>query len=206
MASVTGLTTTKRFTYRGDSSEEFSNTYHFKNAPPTSDALWDALATSVWNCEKMIFPNVVSLVQVYGYDSDDPHAHHVYAKDYTIPGPPPTGAMGITGNPFAGDQAACVQWKTNRLNSRGKSVYLRKYVHRGNVSTGNADNLDATYLTALNNFAGSGAVGIQAVGGGLRSRDHDETILAAGAIPFVTTRTLKRRGKRPLPGTRISSA
>jgi hypothetical protein len=200
MATVTGLTLVKTFTYRGDATEEFSNTYHFKNSPPGDDPSWTVLMNDAVASERNCFPPWVTYARAYGYDSDDPKAHHVFQHDFTVPGPPPAGTLPEAGNRMAGDQAACVRWRTARLNSRGKPIYLRKYLHAGFTKATSADELDAAYVTVLNTYA-SLTNGINVVHGGLRSRTHDETISAGAAIPFVTTRTLKRRGRRPRQGS-----
>lgn len=197
MASVTGLTLVKKFTYRGDPTEEFSNTYHFKNPPPGDAASWTVLMNDAVSREKLIFPNAVSYSRAYGYDSDDPKAHHVFAHDFTQPGPPPLGTLPAgTGRSVSGDQAACVKWKTARLNSRGKPIYLRKYLHCGFVDTAVSDQLDAGYFAKLETYADL-TTGMNGIYGGLRSRTHDETVEDGHAIGWVTTRTLKRRGRRP---------
>jgi len=193
MAAVTTITLIKRFTYRGDASEEFSNTYSFKNAPPGDSASWLVFANDMWLIEKLIFPGSVFLVAAYGYDSDDPKAHSVWGHDYTTPGPPPPGTMVLAGQPMAGDQAACVEWVTDKKNSRGKTIYLRKYLHAGAVKVGNVDELDNTYLGLLDVYKNS----ISGHWGGLRAREHDYNIVTAKPITWVTTRTLRRRGKRP---------
>lgn len=201
MAAVTGLTIVKGFTYRDDPTEEFSNTYHFKNPPPSNDASWTVLMNDVLAREQVLFGANVHFVRAYGYDSDDPNAHHVFTHDWTVPGPPPPGTTtGIGGPPFAGDQAACVEWATSRLNSRGKRIYLRKYFHAGHMSSTDVDKLDASYVPLLNSFVDL-ATGINSVYGGLRSRTHDETLIGAKTLPWVTTRTLKRRGRRPKQGS-----
>jgi hypothetical protein len=199
MAAVTGLTVVKRFTYRTDPTEEFSNTYHFKNPPPGDDASWQVLLDDVVNHEKAVFPPDVFYARAYGYDSDDPNAHNVFVHEYPDTGGP-AGTFPITGSfaRFAGDQASLCLWTTSRLNTRGKKIYLRKYFHAGFTESAGGDALETTYLVALQNFVG--LTGIQAVHGGLRSLGHDETIVGYGVSPYVTTRTLKRRGKRPPPG------
>lgn len=201
MASVTGLTIVKRFTYRDDPTEEFSNTYHFKSPPPSTPAAWGTLLNSALVEEKKVFPVTTTYARAYGYDSDDPNAHHVFSWDWTLSPPAPTGSYpGGAGLPIAGDQAACCEWLTSRLSSRGKKIYLRKYLHSGYRSTTDVDKLDGAYLTALNTYVGL-ASGMNTVHGGLRSRTHDETLQAGTAIQWVTTRTLKRRGKRPKPAS-----
>jgi hypothetical protein len=200
MAAVTGLTLVKVFTYRGDGTEEWSNTYHFKNPPPGNEASWTQLAQDVWNVERDALHQDTGLVTAYGYDSDDPSAHHVWMHDYTQPGPPPLGAHAYTGNKCAGDQAACVEWKTSRLNSRGKPIYLRKYLHVPETDPADKDRLSPSWISLLDIYGGVTS-GMNLIHGGLRSRAHDETITTGHVIPWVTTRTLKRRGKRPKTGS-----
>jgi hypothetical protein len=193
LAALTTLTIVKRFPYRGNASEEFSNTYSFKAAPPTDSASWLAVADSLRGFEQPIFWPGVSFVRAYGYNSDNPSDPSVWTHDWTQPGPPPVGTGTFAGHGFAGDQAACVEWMTDSRNSRGKMIYLRKYLHSGAVGTVDVDQLDNSYLTALENYAGT----IGPFHGGLTSRHGNRTITGHYVIPWVTTRTLKRRGKRP---------
>lgn len=201
MASVTGLTVTKSFPYRGDVTEEFSNTYHFKNAPPTTTAQWDGIRQSMVTAEQALFPASVKWTRVYGYNSNDPNAHHVYAFDYGAAGPPgayiPSPA---DEHLMAGDQAVCLAWKTDRLNSRGKPIYLRKYFHSAYTRLVDPDAVTGEWINKGNAF-GAGAVSIQTVWGGLRSRSTDDNVVSFEVLPWVTTRTLKRRGKRPKTGS-----
>lgn len=200
MATVTGLTVVKSFTYRGDATEEFSNTYHFKGAPPVGDTAWQTLLSEVVGKEQGALPASVKWSRAYGYDSDDPAAHHVFAYDYGTTGPPgayvPIPATEIR---IAGDQAACVWWRLDRLNTRGKPIYLRKYIHGGYVLNTDTDSLSTNWLNALRTY--SGGAGMMSIHGGLRSRSHDDNVQASDVIPYITTRTLKRRGKRPKTGS-----
>lgn len=200
MATVTGLTVVKSFTYRGAPDEEFSNTYHFKNPPPGDDASWMVLVNDVLTLEQSIYGAAITFQRAYGYDSNDAGAHHVFVHDWTIPGPPPVGTMTDTGALGAGDQAACVWFKMNRLSSRGKPVYCRKYHHHPHIDITDPDKLDQTYRDQLFAYA-AGGTGIFQVHGGLRSASTDDTVITPGVIPWVTTRTLKRRGKRPRTGS-----
>lgn len=198
MAAVTGLTLVKAFPYRDNPSEEFSNTYHFKGPPPGDDASWLQLANDVISHENKIFDNEVRFVRAWGYNSDDLHAPHVFSHDFTLGGTPPTGVYpSATGNIMAGDQAALIEWRVQRKTAKGKPVFLRKYMHRGYTSTAENDQLDSSYRDQLILYAGT--TGIQAVHGGLRSRLFDDNVAQAIASLYVTTRTLKRRGKRKRP-------
>jgi len=197
MAAVTGLTLVKRFTYRGDTLEEFSNTYHFKSAPPGDDASWTVLLNDVALQERKVMPPDVFHVRAYGYDSDDENAHHVFQFDWTVPGPPPPGTGSAWTPKFAGDQASCVWWKTDKLSSRGKPIYLRKYWHHGGMGPGGGDTLDTSYQGILDTYA----TAMNGIHGGLRARRQDCNVVAHGVLPYPTTRTLKRRGKRPRTGS-----
>ena len=198
MAAVTGLTLTKSFPYRGDTTETFSNTYHFKGAPPGDDPSWTVLMNDVVNVERQIFTGDIKFISAYGYDSDAEVPHAVFSHDFTVPGPPPTGALGppADGYRFAGDQAALVEWRTDQRSSKNKPIYLRKYFHGGFMhSTADNDALSPIYVTELTAYS----TAVAAIHGGLRSRTHDLNVLEHIVFPWATTRTLKRRGKRPVP-------
>ena len=46
--SSCGLTLVTQFTYRGDASEEFSNTYWFAGSTPSDPIAWKALSSWPW--------------------------------------------------------------------------------------------------------------------------------------------------------------
>jgi hypothetical protein len=199
MAVVTGLTLVKRFEYRGDPNEEFSNSYHFKNNPPSDDPSWLQLTNDVVAIEQKAMSPQVTYVRCYGYNDNDPNAHHVFVHDWDVSGSNPVGTGAwVNANPFSGDQASVVEWRLDRLSKRGKPIYLRKYFHHG-AKAADPDALAADYMTALDTFAKRSG-GIGGHWGGLRSRAQDDNWLDYKVIPWVTTRTLKRRGKRPLTG------
>jgi hypothetical protein len=197
VAAVVGVTLVKRFTYRGDSTEEFSNQYWFSGSVPADSTAWLALVDALVTQEKKVYHSGVSVVAAYGYDSDDPAAVAAWVGFPT--GTPVAGTMATTGGTkTAGDQAVWVRWKTSRLNSRGKAIYLRKYFHGAlwNTATNPDDVLVAQY-TALSAFATKLWDGSFIDGRTIRSQSHSETITSSGVGAFITTRTLKRRGKRP---------
>ena len=59
------------------------------------------------------------------------------------------------------------------------------------------DQIAPLQVTALTAFGAKMDDGTFAGGRRLRSRDHDETLQGHGVSTWVTTRTLKRRGRRP---------
>lgn len=204
----TGVTLTKMFSYRGDATEEWSNTYWFGNAAPTSDAEWLAMWQGLWSEEAQVIPSNSKLVQVYGYNDRTYKSHAVY--DHPVsPGEAGVLIPPVAGVDFAGDQAACVQWKTNRKNSRGKWIYLRKYLHDGFVEAASPDFLEPSYHTKLLTYADA----IRTYWGGIQpgpSKDDPTPPLipfpTSVVNPWVTTRSLKRRGKRPIPHATTTSA
>jgi hypothetical protein len=200
MADVLSIQTVKTLTYRDTAAEPFTNRYYFKSAPPspTDSTTWDTYFQAVWNHEKLIFPASVHLIEAHGYNSDDEDAHRTYSKLYNLSssGLPGEFAAG-TGTLMAGDQAAVVEWKTDVKGKSGKWIYLRKYFHHGYANGANPDELDSVYAAALQKFANDMA--FTSVLGGLRSRTHNLNVAQALVYPWVTTRTLKHRGKRGGP-------
>jgi hypothetical protein len=201
MAAVTGLTVIKKFAYRGDATEEFSNQYWFTGAVPASTTAWRALFDALVAEEKKLYRSGVSIIRGYGYGSDVETAPAVYSVDLTQA--PNTPVLGnYVSNPTfplaPGDTAGWVRWKTDRLNTKGKPIYLRKYFHGVALqSTAGGDAIDATQVTAYSNFGAKLRDGSFLDARTLRSQHHDETLLGHGVSTYATTRTLKRRGKRP---------
>jgi hypothetical protein len=196
VATVVGITLIKKFTYRGDPLEEFSNDYHFTGSVPADGTAWLALIDALVAQEKLVYGSGVAVIAAYGYDSDDPTAHAVYSHTYTTP---VAGTLTTSsGYQCPGDAAVWVRWKTSRLNSKGKPIYLRKYFHDAfNQGVGNVDLPIAVQVTALNTFGTKLFDGSFIDGRTIRSRAHAETITERTACTYITTRTLKRRGKRP---------
>jgi hypothetical protein len=199
MAAVTSLILTKRFTYRGDDTEEFSNRYYLRSAPPGDDASWLVLATDLANAEKAVFHPGIHIVHAYGYNDDAENAHAVFDHDFAGSGAGIAGTYTTNGVLGSGDQAAVVSWHTDEKNARGKWIYLRKYFHGPDLSPTDHDSLEASYVSALVTFAAALSPNEGALHGGIRSRTAAPAITGRGALPYVTTRTLKRRGKRPVP-------
>jgi len=207
MASVLSLQLEKSITYRGDTSETFTNRYYFKTGPPavTDTDLWKQYLDALWNHEKLIFPPGIHLVAGHGWNDDSEDAHRVFSHDYAADGPNPGTYVQVgTELGIAGDQACVVEWKTDIKSSRGKPIFLRKYFHGGFCDSNFPDNVGVTYLAALQHFANEMA--FTTFLGGLRSRAHDLNVASAIAYPYVTTRTLKHRGRRGGPKAQATRA
>lgn len=189
------LTTIKSFPYRG-AAEEWSNSYHFDGTIPTDHDAWAAFAHAVATLEKECFYGDCKVVRAYGYA---PGSNQSVAQiDFNIDGPVQQGMLqpgAIVAN-VSGDQAAWVRWLTPEFTSTGKHIYLRKYFHAVFMNSGDSDRPSNNTIIALQGLgdalvAGVGAGSHKIVGpkGAVGGR------VAVG--PYLTTRTLKRRGKRP---------
>lgn len=198
MATAIGIVSTKEFPYRADASERFSNKYWFTGAVPTSPATWKTFYDTLVAAERTVMGSHVRFVAATGYDNDTPGSHSVWSWEHTTE-TIVTGSLNIstTDTRFAGDQAAMLEWKLARKNTRGKWVYLRKYYHGGAAQTALPDDITTAMLTAMQNVGVVLSDGTWNQGHQLRSQKGAETITNVIASPYVTTRTLKRRGKRP---------
>lgn len=201
MASQTGLTIIKKFTYRGNSAEEFSNTYHFTGAVPADNTAWKALSDALILQEKTLYLGSASAIRAYGYNSDADDAVAVWSWDYLAQGTAVAGtAVTGSGSYPAGDQAGWVRWKTSRLNTKGKAIYLRKYFHAVPVDVPTAattDKLLPAWTTAAQAFGTKMRDGSFLDARTITARAHSDVIVSSSASTWITTRTLKRRGKRP---------
>jgi hypothetical protein len=203
--SSCGVTLVKQFTYRGDASEEYSNTYWFSGSTPADAIAWKALADAIIAQEKTCYPAGVKVVRAYGYDSpnDTDGEHAAWSYDYLGAAESVVGTW-ATGTfiPQGGDAAVWVRWRTTRRTSPGgKLIYLRKYFHPAYGPSTGGDTIASTLKTAL------AAFGVKMIDGTLPSarklcamhHTEDAADFAADdveACSFITTRTLKRRGKR----------
>lgn len=193
--SKPALVIVQKFTYRG-APEEFSNKFHFTAQSPGSDANWKAAADALIAALRPCFPVGNTFVRAYGYN--DGALPSVWSHDYTLPGPPLAGTFnGGSSQEAPGDVAAFSYWPTAKRNSRGKIVYARKYWHGVYIaSTTQPDNLLGLQATAFQTLTtllfNPGVTGMGPI------CLPDGTAVTAGGINgYLTTRTLKRRGKRP---------
>lgn len=198
MAEVTGITLVKKFTYRGDALEEFSNQYFLTQAPPSTPATWHSLVDALVVEEKKVFPSTVIYQRAYAYNSDAPDATTVDVYDLggSITG---TCTVGTNDRQMPGDVAVVGAWKTSRLSSTGKAIWLRKYFHGALQENTNPDFVTNEQYAAVGAFCTKLRDGSFISGRTIRSRTNDETIVSSKCIGYLTTRTLKRRGRRPSP-------
>lgn len=207
MAAACGLTIVKKFTYRGDPTEEYSNTYWLTGSAPATAADWRTLFDALVVEEKKVYAAGVNVIRGYGYDNDSGHAGiagetvaaAVWSVDLTVaPNTIVPGTMSAASSVLGpGDSATWIRWKTSRLNTKGKPIYLRKYFHPGYADTANMDNASTTWKTAAGLFGTKLRDGSFTTGRTLTAARHTDVLVGAGVSTYLTTRTLKRRGKRP---------
>ena len=199
-APTTVLTVIKRFTYRGNPNEEYSNTYALSGTTPADSGAWRTLFDALVTAEKTVYPPAVSVVRGYGYDSIPSAGDSaIWSVDLTVtPNSPVAGTLVVGTAPVTpGDDAVWVRWGLDRFNSKGKRVYLRKYFHPGMLnSTTGGDALHSTQKNALTAFGDKLRDGTFA-GSRVITDRLGTAVVGTGVSAYATTRTLKRRGKRP---------
>lgn len=197
-APTTVLTIVKDMSYRGVAGEEWSNTYALTGTTPADSTAWRTLFDAVVAEEKKLYASSVRVIKGYGYDAiPEKGDHAIWTLDLRPSSGTVAGTLAATsGLPAAGDQAMWIRWSLDRFNTYGKRVYLRKYFHGGYVFTSTAENPSTAYYTAL------GLFGTKCMDGSLAGSrkicdKFGEVPIANAVAPYMTTRTLKRRGKRP---------
>lgn len=199
--SLFRITVIKSFSYRG-ATEEWSNSYTISGTTPADQAAWDAWGAKIKDVEAPIVTAAVTFVKWYGYNpgSWETKPQHI---DYQGAYAAATVGSAVTtnGRLLPGDAAFTVRWDTGQYTTRGKKIYLRKYFHSamGDVAT-NADNLLPTQKAAAGVYAAKMYDGTSLIGTARMCRDTGTLPIAHKVGDYVTTRTLKRRGKRnPTP-------
>lgn len=197
-----GIVTIKVGYRHGVQTEEWSNKYHLTGPDPANPTAWRTLLDALTAEEKKLFPTSVKIVRAYGYISDADDAVSVWGVDLTVaPNTPVVGSFSLAGTEMPSDTAAWVRWKLDRNNSNGKAIFLRKYYHGVLATSGgdatSADTLLPTQKTAYTTFGNLLFTGA-GIDGGRHIRDTGGgNPIAMGVSQYFTTRTLKRRGKRP---------
>lgn len=196
-APTTVLTIIKRFTYRGQP-EEWSNTYMLTGATPSSSSAWRTLFDALVLEEKKLLFNNINIIGGYGYDHvPTTGTSAVWSVDLTIsPNVVVPGTYAGSATAMSGDTAGWIRWGLDRMNSRGKRVYLRKYFHPAAADGAINDNLHSSWKTLAVAFGAAMDAGT--LDGTRKITDRLGTATVGHAVAsYATTRTLKRRGKRP---------
>lgn len=197
MPDTDSVVIVKSFDYRGEY-EEFSNRYHVEWSSGHTEAEWVALSDAIINAEKPATATGVSFQRAYFYIAGTEHS--VYSFDYAAPplAPIPGTYSGAGEFLMPGDCAATIRWDTGELNSRGKKIYCRKYMHGIFRDTSGADKLSLGQSAQYQTFATKMVDG-SLPGSARYCGPQGANLFGASVNPWLTTRTLKRRGKRPLP-------
>lgn len=192
-----GLTIIKTFTYRGVA-EEWSNTYALDGTTPTTPAEWKTLADAVMASEKTLYRDTTVIIRAMGYESGTDAAKWSYdylASAASVPGTSAPNPGDVV--KWAGDQAGWLRMQVGNSAS-GKPKYIRKYFHGGHSAFADPDSVFPALKTAY--IAHGTKMTNGTLPGGMKWIGPDGTIgTTPAASPYVTTRTLKRRGRRPTP-------
>jgi hypothetical protein len=143
-----------------------------------------ALATTVTIIGALCYEDMTDDA-VYSYD--------MVAYDADLAGE----RTGSDGNLMSGDDAIWIRFATGRVSDQGKPIYLRKYFHGVFSSSSSApDTFSAAQRTAFQTLA---AAVLDTSGDWPGLGDLQGAALPGGYLTssYITTRTLKRRGRRP---------
>lgn len=189
------IVSVKTFTYR-DSGEEWSNRYHFQGDAPSTPADWRSLCDDFALLEKTVLTNQSTIIRFLCYENDtDPtvYSYDLAAFAGTVVG---TWALGSGSQGWtSGDVVYLIRWNTGRLSTKGKPVYLFKYYHGAASSDSDRDKPPASLETAMASFANTVRTASSSWPG-LADKTGTEPV-GYHAETYLTTRTLKRRGRRP---------
>lgn len=192
------LTVVKSFSYRG-SPEEWGNTYFFDGDLPSDPSSWKTLADAVIAAEKTLYASAVTAVKAIGHQAGQSVA--VWSYDYAAFSESVAGTFDpSTGLTLSGDTANWLRWSTDALTDKGKPIYLRNYYHPAYSATGSSVNDTlGLWKTAAEAFGAEWIAGFTDGDSVVHHRagPHGVAGIVATGSTFVTTRTLRRRGKRP---------
>lgn len=200
MTAMPSITIVKRLRYRGDTHEEWSNTYHFDGGDPTNGTRWKALADAVIASEKTCYSSENGVIRAFG------HKAGVKTRDFLYDYEAGSGIVAGTYAPgtdilLPGDAAAWLRWATDQVTSRGKPIYLRSYYHGTYRKPSGTDAIDSVATNQKAALEAFGAAWITGFSDGTVTHHRAGPNGAIGLAPsvastWVTTRTLERRGKR----------
>lgn len=190
------ITIVKQFAYRGNTSEEFLNTYHIDAGAPDTDTKWKALADAVIAAEKLIYTSAVKIVRAYGHVAGS--VVSVWGYDYLGGTGAVAGTYAGVGTALAqGDAAAWIRYATTQKTSRGKPIFLRNYYHGVIPLASDVDKLETGQKTRFTTYGTAWVAGFSdGVSTYRRCGPNGAVGQSALASTYLTTRTLKKRGRR----------
>lgn len=191
--AAAGITVVQTFTYRG-APEEWSNKFHFQGDAPSTPADWRSLADDFIALWKTVLTDTTSVIRVLCYEDTDDAAVYTYTLASFAGNVAGTIVTGSNADLVeSGDVAALIRWNTGKVSTKGKPIYLFKYIHGAMHASGATDSWRDTAV------AGTFATNVIASSGdwpGMADKAGDAPV-GHLAETYLTTRTLKRRGRRP---------
>lgn len=191
-----GIILLKKFTWRGNS-EEWSNGYHMQGDAPANDTEWLAQVEALLAIEQATLTDKCTYTRAYCYDSYDGTTPADYIKSWEADTYPPVGTLADSSlGRQTGVTCQLARFSTGRTNTKGKPVYLFKYLHDvvDPGGSGVEDSLWSNQLTTLAAYVAA-LVPPGDVWAGLA--DPEGNAATGGyAHPQVYTHRLKRRGRR----------
>lgn len=194
MSEAPGFIVTNSFTYRG-STEEWSQKYHHDGTAPSTPAAWRSFCNNFIDAYRLVLGTQVEVLRFQCYE--DLSAPTTYTYNLADFSGPFAGEYALSsGEDWAsGDTAYLERWNTGRMSTKGKPVYLFKYFHPAAIHEATPDQLAPTLKTAMDTF---GAAVMAGISGSLKIADKNgNPVTGYYTEPYATTRTLKRRGRRP---------
>lgn len=180
--------------------EEFSNGYYFNGTKPSNRSEAEAFFMALWNVEKEFSNQLITLAQGYYYEDptvDKPHV--TIGRDYR--GENIQYGSGGIASSSGGQQTSLEQCGLMKARcgymKNGRVRYVNKYYHGVSAKQSDADAANwvasATLATKLAKFTDG------TLPGGAKLCRPDGLVCETPQVsPWITTRTLKRRGKRPV--------
>lgn len=198
---ATRITLVKKFAAKGNANELFSNTYSLRGTTPADNAAWTALCDLLIAQEKTLYHSGVSVVKAYCYASDADDAATVFVYDKTAA--PVAGTCPVTFQTECGapaDVVGWIRWKTPRLTTKGRPIYLRKFYHGVPVTmvqNAASDALTGTWVTRANAFRAKLTDGTLATDRTITGPGRIEDMVSSTAATIASTRQLKKGRRRP---------
>ena len=186
MAATPKLVIKKTMGYR-DATRVWSNVYHFNGGTPADAAHWKTFMDLVVADEAAAHDAAVTIVEAIGYNASSTIAEH--AESYSTVGT----IGGVTGAYPPGDVAALLRWSTAARTSKGHPVYLFNYFHVYKMDHDDQDKVDATFKTALEEYADDWIAGFSdGTNTYVRAGPNGATATARTVNQFLTHRDFPR--------------
>jgi len=195
-----GITLVKGMPYRDKPIEEWSNTYWFNGPVATTQAEADAYVHNLAAAEAQLLLGYVTYIRAYVFSDTSLPLHSAFLVEDTAL-TSISGAFSASGTTFpAGDQCGMIRWSTGRRNTKGRPVYLRKYLHAVPTEEdviGTKDTVNSVWMSAAATFANNLAT-ISSGHGTITARGHlADNVSSHKVDPYIRIRQLRKGVRRP---------